>query len=154
MRSPWQTHSPEGVRAVLGVVPADNGSEFSDEAALAAAVGERPGKVRLFYCGPHRPDQKGGCERNHFELRKILPKGGCSFDGLTRADCAPVTGEVNSEPRGRLARLTPRETFPSAFGSRGETLLDALGGGAIAVDELGLTPRCLERARGGGAKGG
>ena len=146
-------------------MPADNGSEFSDEAALAAAVGERPGKVRLFYCGPHRPDQKGGCERNHFELRKTLPKGGCSFDGLTRADCAPVTGEVNSEPRGRLARLTPRETFPSAFGSRGETfpsafgsrgetLLDALGGGAIAVDELGLTPRCLERARGGGAKGG
>lgn len=40
--------SPEGVRAVLGVVPADNGSELSDEAALAAAIGERPCEVRLY----------------------------------------------------------------------------------------------------------
>lgn len=44
-----------------------------------------------------------------------------------------MTGEVNSEPRGRLAWLTPREAFLNAFGSRGEALLDALGGGAIAV---------------------
>ena len=144
--------SPGGARAVLGAVPADNGGELSGEAALAAAIGERPGEVRPCYCDPHRPDQRGGCERNHSELRKILPKGGRPFDGLTRADCALVTGEVNSEPRGKLAWLTPREAFPSAFGSRGEALLDALGVEAIAADGPDLTPRCLERARGGGAQ--
>ena len=144
--------SPGGARAVLGAVPADNVSELSDEAALAAAAGERPGEVRLYHCDPHRPDQKGGCERNHSELQKIPPKGGRSFDGLARADCALVTGEVNSEPHGKLAWLTPREAFPSAFGPRGEALLDALGVGAIAADEPDLTPRCLERARGGGAR--
>lgn len=145
--------SPEGVRAVFGVVPADNGREFSDEAALAAAIGERPGEVRLYYCDPHRPDQKGGCEWNHSELRKILPKGGRPFDELTRADRALVMSEVNSEPRGKLAWLTPREAFLNAFGSRGEALLDALGVQAIAVDGLDLTPRCLERARSGGVRG-
>ena len=65
-----------------------------------------------------------------------------------------MTGEVNSEPRGRLAWLTPREAFLNAFGSRGEALLDALGGGAIVVDELGLTPMCLERARAAGPRAG
>jgi hypothetical protein len=40
--------SPGGARAVLGAVPAGNGSELSDEAALAAAAGERPGEVRLY----------------------------------------------------------------------------------------------------------
>lgn len=58
-----------------------------------------------------------------------------------------MTGEVNSELRGRLAWLTPREAFLNAFGFRGEALLDALCGGAIAVDELGLMPRCLECIR-------
>lgn len=145
--------SPEDARAVLGVVLTDNGGEFSDEAALAAAIGERPGEVRLYYCDAHRPDQKGGCERNHSELRKILPKGGRSFDLLTRADCALVMSEVNSEPRGKLAWLTPRDAFLNAFGARGEALLDALGVEAVGVDELDLTPGCLERERGGGAQG-
>lgn len=144
---------PEGVRAVLGVAPADNGNEFSDEAALAAAIGERPDEVRPYYCDPHRPDQKGGCEWNHSEQRKVLPKGGRPFDELTRADCALVMSKVKSEPRGKLAWLTPRKAFLNAFGSRGETLLDALGAQATAVDGLDLTPRCLERARGGGARG-
>ena len=52
-----------------------------------------------------------------------------------------MTGEVNLEPRGRLAWLTPREAFLNAFEFRGEALLDALGGGAIAADELGARGR-------------
>lgn len=58
-------------RAVL----TDNGAEFSDEAAIAALLGEGPGETRLFYCDPWRSDQKGACERNHVEIRKLLPKG-------------------------------------------------------------------------------
>ena len=37
----------------------DNGAEFSDEAAIAALLGEGPGETRLFYCDPRRSDQKG-----------------------------------------------------------------------------------------------
>ena len=74
----------EGVRSVLGAggmgrvfraVLTDNGAEFSDEAAIAALLGEGPGETRLFYCDPRRSDQKGACERNHVEIRKLLPKG-------------------------------------------------------------------------------
>ena len=63
----------EGVRSVLGddgmgrvfrAVLTDNGAEFSDEAAIAALLGEGPGETRLFYCDPRRSDQKGACERN------------------------------------------------------------------------------------------
>ncbi|WP_195241164.1 helix-turn-helix domain-containing protein, partial [Collinsella aerofaciens] len=63
----------EGVRAILGAdgarrvfraVLTDNGAEFSDEAAVAALLGEGPGETRLFYCDPRRSDQKGACERN------------------------------------------------------------------------------------------
>ena len=57
----------EGVRAILGAdgtrrvfraVLTDNGAEFSDEAAIAALLGEGPGETRLFYCDPRRSDQK------------------------------------------------------------------------------------------------
>ena len=84
-------------RAVL----TDNGAEFSDEAAIAALIGEGPGETRLFYCDPRRSDQKGACERNHVEIRKLLPKGrGIRFDRLAPADLALAMSHVNSEPRG------------------------------------------------------
>ena len=32
-------------------------------------------RCRVYYCDPQSPGQKGRCERNHEELRRILPKG-------------------------------------------------------------------------------
>jgi len=46
---------------VFRAVLTDNGAEFSDEAAIAALLGEGPGETRLFYCDPGRSDQKGAC---------------------------------------------------------------------------------------------
>ena len=107
----------EGVRSVLGAdgmgrvfraVLTDNGAEFSDEGAIAALLGEGPGETRLFYCDPRRSDQKGACERNHVEIRKLLPKGaGLRFDRLSPADLALAMSHVNSEPRGALGFATP-----------------------------------------------
>ena len=39
---------------VFRAVLTDNGTEFSDEAAIAALLGEGPGETRLFYCDPWR----------------------------------------------------------------------------------------------------
>lgn len=81
--------------------------------------------------------QKGACERNHIEVRKLLPKGrGVRFDLLTRADCALLMSQVNSEPRGSLAWMSPVAALRAAFG------IEELG-----TDELDLTPGCIERAR-------
>ena len=147
----------EGVRAILGAdgtrrvfraVLTDNGAEFSDEAAIAALLGEGRGETRLFYCDPRRSDQKGACERNHVEIRKLLPKGaGIRFDRLAPADLALAMSHVNSEPRGALGFATPARAFRAMLGEDAAALLDAYGVGDVPVGELDLTPGLIERAR-------
>ena len=147
----------EGVRSVLGAdgmgrvfraVLTDNGAEFSDEAAIAALLGEGPGETRLFYCDPRRSDQKGACERNHVEIRKLLPKGaGIRFDRLAPADLALAMSHVNSEPRGALGFSTPARAFRAMLGEDAAALLDAYGVEDVALVDLDLTPGLIERAR-------
>lgn len=139
---------PDGMRRVFGLVLTDNGSEFADEGAIAALLGEAAGETRLYYCEGRRADQKGGCEKNHVEVRKLLPKGrGLRLDRLTRADASLVMSQVNSEPRGKLAWKTPSEMLVAAFGDDARTLLDAFGVERLDPSELDLTPGCVERAR-------
>ena len=136
------------VRRVFGAVLTDNGHEFADEGGLASLFCEREGETRLFYCDPRRADQKGACEKNHVEIRKLLPKGrGLRFDLLTREDCSLVMSQVNSEPRGRLAWMTPAGVFGAALGDDARAILDAFGVEALGPDSLDLTPGCVERAR-------
>lgn len=112
---------PDGTRRAFGAVLTDNGSEFADEGAIAALIGERDGETRLFYCDPRQSQQKGACEKNHVEIRKLLPKGaGARFDRLTAADCALLMSQVNSEPRGG-ARV-PDAGARAADGPRGGRL--------------------------------
>jgi len=147
----------EGVRAILGAdgtrrvfraVLTDNGAEFSDEGAIAGLIGEGPGETRLFYCDPGRSDQKGACERNHVEIRKLLPKGaGIRFDRLAPADLALAMSHVNSEPRGALGFATPARAFRAMLGDDAAALLEAYGVEDVPMDELDLTPGLIERAR-------
>ena len=137
-----------GMRRVFRLVLTDNGSEFADEAAIAALLGEAEGETRLFYCEGRRADQKGGCEKNHVEIRKLLPKGrGLRLDRLSRADAALVMSQVDSEPRGKLAWRAPAEMLLAAFGDDARALLDAFGVEMLDPSELDLTPGCVERAR-------
>lgn len=146
-----------GVRSVLGAggtgrvfraVLTDNGAEFSDEGAIAALIGEEPGETRLFYCDPRRSDQKGACERNHVEIRKLLPKGrGLRFDRLVPADLSLAMSHVNSEPRGALGFATPARAFRAMLGDDAAALLEAYGIEDVPIDELDLTPGLIARAR-------
>lgn len=139
---------PCGMDRVFGLVLTDNGPEFSDEDGLGALLGERSGKTRLYYCDPRRADQKGGCEKNHVEIRKLLPKGrGIRFDRLSKADCALIMSQINSEPRGKLGFRTPSEMFLAVFGQDAEALLAAFGIEELEVSKLNLTTRCLDEAR-------
>ena len=112
---------PAGARRVFGLVLTDNGPEFSDEGAIASLLGERPGETRLFYCDPRRADQKGACERNHVELRKLLPKG-ASMEGLTAGDLAEAMSMLNSEPRPALGGALPIRLFRAALGEDAEAV--------------------------------
>ena len=138
----------DGARRAFGAVLTDNGSEFADEDAIAALIGERDGETRLFYCDPRQSQQKGACEKNHVEIRKLLPKGaGARFDRLTAADCALLMSQVNSEPRGALGFLTPARVLRMALGEDASALMDAFGIEELAPGELDLTPGCIDRAR-------
>lgn len=138
----------DGMGRVFRAVLTDNGTEFSDERAIADLVGEGPGETRLFYCDPRRSDQKGACERNHVEIRKLLPKGsGLRFDRLAPADLALAMSHVNSEPRGALGFSTPARAFRAMLGEDAAALLDAYGVEDVALGDLDLTPGLIERAR-------
>lgn len=54
--------------------------------------------------------------------------------------------QVNSEPRGKLARSTPFEMVLAAFGGDAGALLGAFGVERLTPSELDLTPGCAGRA--------
>ncbi len=142
----------EGVRAVLGAdgtrrvfraVLTDNGAEFSDDGRHRGAHRRGAGRRRpaVLLRPDLRSDQKGACERNHVEIRKLLPKGaGIRFDRLAPADLALAMSHVNSEPRGALGFSTPARAFRAMLGEDAAALLDAYGVEDVALVDLDLTP--------------
>lgn len=141
----------EAFRSFFGTVLTDNGAEFSDADAIErSALPGRARRLSLFYCDARQSQQKGGCERNHVELRKLLPKGrGIAFDDLERADMAVVMSHLNSEPRPSLGGLSPIRMLLAARGEAGAELLELLGIEEIPYEGLDLTPRAVGRARAG-----
>lgn len=115
------------------VILTDRGHEFLDFVSIEAG-----GRTRVYYCDPLHPGQKGHCEKNHVELRKILPKG-TDLDALTPGDVALACSHVNSYPR------PGRGVAPIALASAAlpKTLLEGLGIVAVPPDEVMMTPRLL-----------
>ena len=132
----------ELAHAMFPIGLADNGSEFADADYIATRLfGEgaaRDGGVLLYYCDPASPGQKGGCEKNHSELRQALPKGRVSIDDLDADDLALIMSHVNSNPRKALGGLSPIAMARRMFGDGIEQLLDAYGIREINAEELYL----------------
>lgn len=140
----------DGFGRLFDPILTDSGAEFSDHGLIERSAGDSAARrARVFHCDVRQSQQKGSCERNHVELRKVLPKG-TGFDGLTRADCALLMSHVNSEPRPSLAGLSPIRMFRLAYGELAERLLDALGIEEIGPGELNLTPSLLAHEEGRG----
>jgi len=139
----------DSFRKIFGIVLTDNGMEFSDYTSLERSC--FPGKIsrcKVYYCDIRQSQQKAGCERNHVELRKILPKRqGIPFDNLTEKDMAVLMSHLNSEPRASLANLDAMTMFKAAYRQTADTLLDGLGINHIAYDDLNMTIEALNQAR-------
>ncbi len=119
------------------VILGDRGSEFLDFAKIETGLdGKR--RTRMFYCDPVKPGQKAACEKNHVELRKILPKG-TDFDELTQRDVAVACSHVNSYVR------AGRGAAPIAFASLAlpPNLLESLGIIAVPPDDVVMRPSLL-----------
>ena len=97
-------------------------------------------RCKVYYCDVRASQQKGACERNHVELRKMLPKRrGISFDDLTERDCAFVMSHVNSQPRPSLMGMSPLGMLRAADEEARDALCAALGMEEIPFDALALT---------------
>ena len=134
---------------LFGVPLTDNGSEFSRFETLERSV--FPGKAsrtNVYYCDVRQSQQKAGCERNHVELRKLLPKGrGISFDDLDGQDCSELMSQLNSEPRASLMGLSPIAVLKHAPPDEAEALCDALSIREAPCEELDLTAGALNAER-------
>lgn len=130
--------------AAFGVVLADRGVEFDDWEGMERSClepGER--RCRVFYCDPMESNQKAQCERDHSELRRILPKGRTDFDALTPWDVAVASSHVNSYPRPGRGGRCPLEL---ASGTVPPGLLEGLGIERVPADEVTLRPTLVPHA--------
>lgn len=134
----------------FGTILTDNGTEFADaEAIERSALPGKAARTRACYCDVRQSQQKGGRERSHAELRRLLPRRReIGFDDLTARDPSAVMSQLNSEPRPSLAYLAPASMLPSAYGGDGRALLDALGIEALPYGSPPLGVEAINRARG------
>jgi IS30 family transposase len=135
----WGVLGKEYFKELFPVILTDNGSEFSNPAAIE--FDEESGRrTNLFYCHPSSPFEKGAIENNHEFIRRILPKG-MSFDRLTQEnDIRVMLNHINSYKRKKLNNKSPYETF--AF-LHGEEILRRLGAEFISSQEIVLKPELL-----------
>lgn len=136
--------SPGAFRAVFPVLLVDRGVEFDDWAGMERSClkeGER--RCSVFYCDPMDSNQKAQAERNHEQLRRILPKGRSDFDKLSAWDVAVCCSHVNSYPIGRLGGKCAIEM---SEGSVPRGLLAFLGVERVPADEVCLRPWLMAHA--------
>jgi IS30 family transposase len=122
----------------FSLILTDRGSEFlAYEKLEHARDGHK--RCRVYYCDPGRADQKGACEKNHEEIRKILPKK-TSFELLTPVDMATIASHINSYSRKSLGGKTPLDLAATVLP---QSLLDSLGIQKVDPDKVNLTPELL-----------
>lgn len=133
---------------LFGTLLTDNGAEFSDTEAIERSVEGPAPRCKAYYCDVRSSNQKGRCERNHVELRKLLPKGrGVDFDMLEPRDCAILMSHLNSEPRPSLMGLTPFQLMRAADPEAAGAVMDALGLEEVAPEELDMTTAAIDADR-------
>ena len=83
----------------------DQGPEMADHVQIAKATG-----LKIYFCDPHSPWQRGSNENTNGLLRQYLPKGAdLSFYGPGMLD--NIASELNSRPRKRHGFRTPAEVL-------------------------------------------
>lgn len=104
----------EKSRLFFDCILADNGAEFQKLPYLEV---NKQGEflVRVFYCDPYTSYQKGGCEKNHALVRRMIKKGE-SFSLYSQQTIDTIFSNLNSHKRSSLGNLSPFEKFYKLFG--------------------------------------
>jgi IS30 family transposase len=113
----------------------DQGKEMTRHRELTASTG-----VKVYFCDPHSPWQRGSCENTHGLLRQDLPKG-TDLSVHTQADLDTIADSLNNRPRATHAFHSPLEVFNAMLQAAYQPSTSVLRGECCASD---LKPLILE----------
>ena len=97
---------PEQVRVSLTW---DRGTEMAEHAKFTVAT-----DVKVYFCDPRSPWQRGSNENSNGLLRQYLPKR-ANLSFLTQARLDEIAAKLNTRPRRTLGFKTPADTLEAAL---------------------------------------
>lgn len=130
---------PDIFMDIFPILLADNGSEFSNPAAIEFDAQGNP-RTKMFYCNASAPYQKPNCENNHEMIRRIIPKG-VDIGQYTHEQINLMMSHINSYARKNLGDKCPYDVFAYQYG---EDILKVFNLEKIPADQIILSPELLK----------
>ena len=94
-----KTIEPKLVKSIT----CDQGKEMAEHEALAARI-----KMKVYFCHPHSPWEKGTCENTNFLIRDML-EGKTDFRYVSQREISRIARLLNERPRQTLGMKTPKQ---------------------------------------------
>ena len=91
----------------------DRGKEMADHQRFSLAT-----DIRVYFCDPQQPWQRGSNENTNGLLRQYFPKG-MDLSDISQSKLNAIARRLNERPRQTLAFETPAERFSQCVASIG-----------------------------------